>query len=213
MEATKQKENYWSRYAGDFEERNNYVVGLKDTSMILSEVSKLKNLKNVLELGCGNGTYSKVLADNSETLLATDYSDEMVEACKYRLNAYSNIKVEKANCFDLKYKDNSFDTVFMANLLHIVPEPEKVIPQINRVLKKDGNLIILSFTTQGVTFLNKLKMIYRYLRTYGKPSPYARTLYLKKVEKMLFEQGLEIKSSQLLGKKMKAIFINAKKEL
>ena len=206
-----QKEIYWSRFASDFEERNNYVVGKKDMHLILNKISEQKNLKNTLELGCGNGTYSKVLALNAYKLLATDFSDEMVEASKIRLKSSSNIEVEKANCFDLPYDDYSFDTVFLANLLHIVPEPERVIPQLYRVLKKEGKVIIISFTVEGMTFMNKLRMFYRYLKTYGKPSPYAQTLYLKNVENMLVEQGFEIKRSELLGKRMKAIFLIAVK--
>ncbi len=206
-----QKETYWSRFASDFEERNKYVVGKKDMHLILNKISEQKNLKNTLELGCGNGTYSKVLASNTDNLLATDLSDKMVEASKARLKSFSNIEVEKANCFDLQYDNNSFDTVFMANLLHIIPEPEKAIPQINKVLKKDGKLIILSFTAEGMKLINKLRMFYRYLKTYGKPSPHAQTLYLENVENMLIEKGFEIKGSELLGKRMKAIFIIAVK--
>ncbi|MBO5573315.1 MAG: class I SAM-dependent methyltransferase [Clostridium sp.] len=36
---------------------------------------------------------------------------------------------------------NSFDAVIIANALHIVPEPEKVLSEIRRVLRKDGLLI------------------------------------------------------------------------
>jgi len=61
-----QKETYWSRFAADFEERNYYVVGKADVELILNKVASLKNLRNVLELGCGNGTYTKVLAKNQK---------------------------------------------------------------------------------------------------------------------------------------------------
>lgn len=116
-----QKEIYWSRFADDFEERNNYVIGKADLDAMLAKLSKLKELKNVLELGCGNGTYSRIIAKNADQLLATDFSDEMANASEVRLKSISNITVEKANCFNLPYADNSFDTIFMANLLHIVP--------------------------------------------------------------------------------------------
>ena len=43
------RETYWSRFAEDFEELNNYVVGKSDMTIILNELSKQKGLKNILE--------------------------------------------------------------------------------------------------------------------------------------------------------------------
>lgn len=51
-----QKETYWSRFAGNFEERNYYVIGKPDADLILRKVASQKKLKNVLEPGCGNGS-------------------------------------------------------------------------------------------------------------------------------------------------------------
>ncbi len=204
-----EKELYWSKFAEDFEERNNYVVGSGDMSIILQKVEQLKNLKNTLELGCGNGTYSKILIKNATNLTATDFSDEMVLVAKNKLKRYKNIKVEKANCFNLSYPDCSFDTIFMANLLHIVPEPEKAIEECKRVLKENGQLLIVSFTSEGMTILNKILMIYRYLKTYGRPSPFAQSLTINGTRRMLHKYGFEIEESSLLGNKMKAIFVRS----
>ena len=75
------------------------------------------------DVGCGNGTYSEILIGEAEHLTATDFSDEMVTSSKERLKDLGNVTVEKADCFDLPYSDCSFDTIFMANLLHVIPEP------------------------------------------------------------------------------------------
>ena len=206
-----EKETYWSRFAEDFEERNNYVVGKSDMEVILNKLSKQKDLKNTLELGCGNGTYSKVLAKEADNLLSTDFSEEMVNAAKGRLKSIANIKVEKANCFNLPYPDNNFDTVFMANLLHIIPEPEKAIAESKRVLKKSGRIIVIDFTPEGMTFFNKLGLVYRYLKTYGKPPSkrQGQNLTIKKMRIMLESTGFKIEEAKLIGNKLKAIFINA----
>ena len=205
------RETYWSRFAEDFEELNNYVVGKSDMTIILNELSKQKGLKNILELGCGNGTYSKVLAKNADKLLATDFSDEMVNAAKIRLKSILNIKVEKANCFNLPYADNSFDTIFMANLLHIIPEPEKAVVESKRVLTKSGRIIVIDFTPEGMTFFNKLGLVYRYLKTYGKPPSkrQGQNLTVKKIQEMLGSNGFKIEEAKLIGNKVKAIFIIA----
>jgi ubiquinone/menaquinone biosynthesis C-methylase UbiE len=204
-----EKETYWSKFANDFEERTNYVVGKNDMELIETFLSKQKALGKTLEVGCGNGTYSKILILEAENLTATDFSDEMVAVAKERLKGVENVSVEKANCFNLSYPDSSFNTVFMANLLHIIREPEKAVAEGKRVLKKNGKLIVISFTTEGMTFFNRLGMIYRYLKTYGKPSPTAQTLTVQKTRDMVKNCGFEIEEAKLIGNKSKAIFIIA----
>ena len=204
-----EKETYWSKFANDFEERTNYVVGKNDMELIETFLSKQKALGKTLEVGCGNGTYSKILILEAENLTATDFSDEMVAVAKERLKGVENVSVEKANCFNLSYPDSSFNTVFMANLLHIIREPEKAVAEGKRVLKKNGKLIVISFTTEGMTFFNRLGMIYRYLKTYGKPSPTAQTLTVQKTRDMVKNCGFEIEEAKLIGNNSKAIFIIA----
>ena len=48
--------------------------------------------------------------------------------------------------FCLPYAAQSFDVVIVSNALHIVPEPEKALAEIHRVLKNDGVLIAPTFT-------------------------------------------------------------------
>ena len=64
--------------------------------------------------------------------------------------------------FRLPYADKSFDVVIVSNALHIVPQPEKALAEIRRVLKDDGVLIAPTFTHaensftgqgQGIFFL------------------------------------------------------------
>jgi ubiquinone/menaquinone biosynthesis C-methylase UbiE len=160
-----------------------------------------------LELGCGNGTYSKILSEEANQLTATDFSDEMVEDTTNRLVNFDNITIEKADCFNLHYEDSSFDTIFMANLLHIIPDPDKAIAECKRLLREDGRLIIVSFTAEGMTFINKLLMIIRYLKTYGRPSPFAQNLTISTTEEILVKNGFQPTQSKLLGKNMKAIFV------
>ena len=52
----------------------------------------------------------------------------------------------------LPYADESFDVVIVSNALHIVPQPEKALQEIKRVLKDDGVLIAPTFTHAGNSF-------------------------------------------------------------
>ncbi len=200
------KEIFWSKTANDFEEKNNKIVGAKSMQIVLDALAGEINLGNTLELACGNGTYSKVLVKNAETLTCTDWSEEMVAETKRRLKNFSNIKVEQANCFDLQYPDNSFDTVFMANLLHIIPKPEKALAEAKRVLKSNGQVIVIDFTATGMKFPDKMRMFYLFLKFYGKPPKGGQNIDDKKLKAMFENTGLKVEYSKIIGARSKAVF-------
>ena len=62
--------------------------------------------------------------------------------------------------FRLPYADKSFDVVIVSNALHIVPQPEKALQEIKRVLKEDGVLIAPTFTHAGNSFSGKGKAFF-----------------------------------------------------
>ena len=57
----------------------------------------------------------------------------------------SGILICRMDASALQYDDESFDVIIIANALHIIPDPEKVLSEIRRVLKKDGLLITPNF--------------------------------------------------------------------
>lgn len=204
-----EKETYWSRFAGDYEDRVSYIVGTETVEAIKRALSQQEPLGKTLELACGNGTYSEILLHKSEHLTATDYSDEMVAVSRERLKCHSNARIEKADCLDLDYEKSSFDTVVMINLLHIIDQPEKAVSEGLRVLKTNGRLIVVSFTTEGMTIPAKLGMIYRYLKSFGKPPATGQKLTIQKTKNILSDCGFKIEEAKLIGNKSKALFIKA----
>jgi ubiquinone/menaquinone biosynthesis C-methylase UbiE len=205
------KESYWSRFATDFEKRNNYVAGYKEIELLKNRLLENRNLGKTLELGCGDGVYTETIASNSDKVVATDWSDEMVEVFKQKYTNNKLIEVQKEDCLNLSFANDSFDTVFMANLLHVIPTPEKALDECKRILKTDGQIIILSFTIHGMKFFSKLGMLYRYIRTYGKPPKDSRVLTPSNLKTMLTESGFEISILDLIGNKMKIVYAIAKK--
>lgn len=207
------KEMYWSRFANDFEEKQQAVVGKEILSLTAQEVLKEQNLGRVLELGCGTGLFTEVLQKRARKVIATDYSEEMVAMAKEKRGQLQNVEFEQANAMKLEYEDESFDTVFMANLIHVIGNAEKVILESKRVLKREGMLIITSFSIYDIGFFSRMKLAMRYIKTFGKPSTEAtkEKISKKSIEDLLRKNALQISKSILLGKKSKAYYIVATK--
>ena len=104
--------------------------------------------KDVLELACGPGIISKKVAEAADSMIATDFSNKMIAQAKKGKNPV-NLTYEWADATDLRYGDESFDVVIIGNALHVVPEPEKVLSEIRRVLRPDGILIAPTFIHKG----------------------------------------------------------------
>ena len=173
---------------------------------------KEDQLGKVLELGCGTGQFTIALNDIASEVVATDFSDEMIEFAKKKRENLKKVTFEKADALNLHYDNKSFDSIFMANLIHVIGNAEKVIQESRRVLKDGGRIIITSFAIEEMNFFNKLSMVFRYLRTFGKFSREAtkENTSKKRIEGMLKNNGFEIIKSLVLGNKSKAIYITAK---
>ena len=87
-----------------------------------------------------------------------------------RDNRSAKLHFSVQDMFRLPYVEESFDVVIVSNALHIVPQPEKALAEIRRVLKDDGVLIAPTFTHAGNSFPGKVKAFFMKLAA-GLPFP------------------------------------------
>ena len=110
--------------------------------------------KTVLELATGTGLIAKHIVNAAAHIEATDASAEMIAEAK-RDNRSAKLHFSVQDMFRLPYANQSFDVVIVSNALHIVPQPEKALQEIKRVLKDDGTLIAPTFTHAGNSFFRQ----------------------------------------------------------
>jgi len=209
------KEEYWSRFANNFNEEQTYVVGGAIQQAILERLSSENGLGELIEFGCGAGFYTKVLAENASHVMATDLSDEMLAVARTQLKDWQNVIVEKADCEKTDLPDGKFGSVFMANLVHVIENPSIVLQESYRILQDGGLLIIVDYTGYGMKWFEMMKMGIRYLRKWGKwgrPPGYFRSkLSPDELCSMVELAGFKVEEVQLMGDKMKALYLKAKK--
>ena len=115
---------------------------------------KIRNME-VLEIATGPGLLAKHVASAAKKMIATDYSDGMIAQAK-KGDCPANLAFEVADAMNLPYPDDSFDAVLIANALHIVPDPEKALREISRVLRPGGILITPNFVEHQGTIGSRI---------------------------------------------------------
>ncbi len=143
----KSNKRFWERFAFI------YTGFMKKNAMVYDELCRrirkhLSHTDSVLELACGTGQLTYRLAGDVKLWTATDFSPKMVEEAK-KQGKGANIEFNVADATALRYKDESFDVVVIANALHIMPEPDQALAEICRVLKQGGLLIAPTFVYDG----------------------------------------------------------------
>jgi ubiquinone/menaquinone biosynthesis C-methylase UbiE len=99
--------------------------------------------KNVLELACGTGRVTRHLQahlDESGVLTATDINPEMLTVARQKAPA-DNILWDVADMANMSYPADFFDLVICQFGLMLVPDKEKALAEIMRVLKKEGRVL------------------------------------------------------------------------
>ena len=126
----------------------------KSYAYLYRRISKLVRGKEVLELATGPGALAKRIAPVTKHMLATDYSEGMIAEAK-KGACPNNLRFEVADALSLPYADASFDAVVIVNALHLLPEPERAMREMARVLRPDGVLIAPNFVKQRESLLTR----------------------------------------------------------
>ena len=149
--------NFWDKNAGRYDRfmRKDRAAYEEMYALIRPVVKE----KTVLELATGTGLIAKQIVNAAAHIEATDASAEMIAEAK-RDNRSAKLHFSVQDMFCLPYAKESFDVVIVSNALHIVPQPEKALAEIRRVLKDDGVLIAPTFTHAGNSVSGKAKAFF-----------------------------------------------------
>ena len=108
----------------------------------------------VLEVGVGTGL-SLPAYKRSLEIVGIDLSPEMLDKARERVaeEGLDNVTgLHEMDAGQLKFEDNSFDTVAAMYVMTVVPEPEKVMRELSRVCRPGGEVMLVNHfsTDDGV---------------------------------------------------------------
>ena len=206
------EERYWSRFAHSYDSDGEYVVGKPILQAIEKRLLGEHGLGDVIELGCGTGYFTRAITRNASHVMATDLSDEMLEVAQTRLSEFENVTVQKADCMNTAFPAERFDSVFMANLVHVVDNPSQCLQESYRILRDGGSLIVVDFTGYRMSFSKKMRLVFRYLRKWGLPPRHGRNdVSPDGLVCLVKDAGFRVEGVQLIEDGSNAVYLKGKK--
>jgi ABC-2 type transport system ATP-binding protein len=208
---SKMTEKYWSRFPDTYDSNQEYVVGKELLDQITETLDGLPELGSAVELGCGTGYFTEEIARKCKSIVATDLSDSLLEVARIRLREHQEVTIQKEDCMETTFPFEAFDSVFMANLIHVVENPSKALRECHRILGDDGAIVIVTFTGYGMKLWEKIKMGARFSRAWGRPPSHAHSFSPEQVTSMMEDAGFIVETSKLIGERTKALYAIGRK--
>jgi phosphatidylethanolamine/phosphatidyl-N-methylethanolamine N-methyltransferase len=134
----------YERYAPVYDQTFGWLLSYRGRTMAAGVTNHRPG--RVLEVGVGTGI-SLSYYRREHQVHGIDISPHMLERARRRVSRMRLAHVSHLEIMDareIQYADNSFDAVVAAYVMSVVPEPERVISEIERVCKPGGDVIIVN---------------------------------------------------------------------
>ena len=164
------------------------IIQEKYELRILRGMSSIRNMEKALEIGCGNGTGTKLIKKyfSAQNITGVDLDEKMIEIAQKR-NKDTTITFKVMDASKLDFPDQQFDAVFDFGIIHHIPNWKDCIKELKRVLKTNGELILEDLSIES--FSKDIGKLWRLLSDHPYQYMYTRKQFID----FLNENGFEIK--------------------
>lgn len=174
---------------------NNVVSAIK---------SKYTNPLSILDVGSASGWFLSELKKefkNSECVGIDTYK----AAINYGKKKYKNIKLVRTDAHKIPFKENTFEVIVCCEVLEHVEEPEIVIKEMRRILKKNGTLIVEIDT--GNWLFKLIWYFWTNLRKGVWRDSHIHSFSVEKLKRLFVKNGLKIKEMKIFNLSMAVVFV------
>jgi len=151
--------------------------------------------KNILEVACGRGGFSRLLASKGAVVCGADFSEAAIKIAKEKLlgdpPVVDRVTYVQADAQNLPFDAGSFDIVISCETSEHVPDPRAAVREMYRVCKPGG---ILYLTTPNYLNFMGLYELYAAVRHPGRRSsqPLDRRYIFAQVRRFVVAAGWKI---------------------
>lgn len=173
---------------------------LEARKKIFQEVKFVENQK-ILFVGVGTGADLELISHEKLNITAIDFSNEMLDKAKNKFKD-SSIQFFKMDAQNMSFKDNQFDVVVGSLVLSVVPDADKCLKEMIRVLKPNGKIIIFDkFSPKGKKLSPLKKAIRPLIRLLGTDIGLSfETLYKKNKESLSVKEDTPVMFNEMYRK-------------
>jgi ubiquinone/menaquinone biosynthesis C-methylase UbiE len=135
----------WPRGAGvRVEDKFGFLKGKLLSSRFYPEMFPLSAEDRVINLGCGEGPQAVVYAGRFAQMVGIDLNESRLQRSEEVMSAYGvrNFIPLCASVQEVPLESGGFDKAIAIGIMPCVPDPGKLCLEVNRLLKKDGELLI-----------------------------------------------------------------------
>jgi ABC-2 type transport system ATP-binding protein len=201
---------FWGIISPKYDSIVDITIGKKLRPMVRERLSRETGLGKAVEFGCGTGYFTSTLARVADSVVATDFCDEMLARAREGLNGFKNVSIQKEDCLRTSFPDGAFDAAFMALVINATDNPMQALCEANRILKTDGVIIIANPDGSLIEARDMVGTMVRFNANYGFAANYfskdefesmeksARNLSENDLRHMLHAAGFEVTAMELL---------------
>lgn len=133
---------YFDQLAGKF--GKSYVPG-RSWKSLAETLLKLMPRQIIADLGAGEGTFSQLLAQRAEKVIAVDNSQAMVAfgSETARANGFANLEYRLGDIQSPPLQDQEVDLAFFSQALHHARKPMQAVREAWRITKPGGRIVII----------------------------------------------------------------------
>lgn len=179
-------EQYWTsghtQYSGD---NQGYAANFR--KWMRAELQDLPGSANILEVGCGDGSFTRELAEHSSRVTAVDISASQIER-----NALAHPKIKFVQhdvALTFPFENEAFDVIWCSEVLEHLFDPGFAVREMQRVLAPGGRLLV-TVPYHGA-FKDVLIALFKWDEHFSPTNPHIRFFTRKTLSKLAASAGFE----------------------
>ena len=139
--------DYFRQNAGRWSEIRALHVAEEEVEAALLSRFDGRQISDFLDIGTGTGRILELMAPNVQNAVGVDLSHEMLNVARTALEkpGLENCQVRLADMYNLPFESSSQDAVTLHQVLHYADDPTSVLAEAARVLRKNGQIVVIDF--------------------------------------------------------------------
>jgi ubiquinone/menaquinone biosynthesis C-methylase UbiE len=197
-------EKYWTEghegYSGD---RQGYAGNFRN--WMRTELEGLPHSSEVLEVGCGDASFTKSLAEYSPRVTAIDISADQIELNARAHPEIAFIQHDVAERFP--FEDETFDVIWCSEVLEHLFDPGLALREMHRVMASGGKLLV-TVPYHGL-FKNVLIALFRWDEHFAPHNPHIRFFTRNTLSQLVASTGFHQIETRTCGmnKPLRDVFV------